>query len=211
VRASGADAPLATVPTTAAGSGSELAPFSVDVPFDTPGTGRGAIVVRSDSGLEGTPEATVVPLTFAAQAAPATTEITVYLQDQAGDFVPVTRQVPRTQAVLRAALEQLLIGATAEEEARGLSSPFSDDADLLRGVTITPDGTAVVDLVADFADRIPNSSTSAMSFAILGSLDHTVFQFPSVVWVSYRFGGECGTFGEIDPDVLCQPRTRDEY
>ena len=24
-------------------------------------------------------------------------------------------------------------------------------------------------------------------------------------------GGECGTFGELDPDLLCDRRTRDQY
>jgi hypothetical protein len=179
----------------------------VDVPFDASGAPRGAIVVRSDSGLEGTPEATVVPVTFAAPAAGATTEVTVYLQDQAGDFVPVTRRVPRTQAVLRASLEQLLLGATPEERARGLTSPFEDDADLLRGVNLTADGTVVVDLEPGFVAAVAD----APGAAVLASFDHTVFQFPSAVWVSYRLGVECGTFAGIDPDLLCQPRTRDEY
>jgi hypothetical protein len=207
VEFAGAGLPLAVVPTTAAGSGPDLAPFSVDVPFDASGATRGAVVVRSDSGLEGTPEATVVPVDFPAPDPGATTEIQVFLQDAQQDFVPVTRSVPRTQAVLRAALEQLLTGATPEEEARGLSSPFSDDADLLRSVTITGNGTAVVDLDPSFGTAVADSPNAA----VLGSLDHTVFQFPSVVWVSYRFGGECGTFGEIDPSLLCDPRTRDEY
>lgn len=211
VRTEAGDAPVVTVPGIAAGSGPELADFSVEVPFGGLPAGRGGIVVKSDSGLEGTPEATVVPLTFGSPPATDTTEVRVYLLDQRGDYVPVTRQVPRTTGVLRASLEQLLAGATPEEQARGLTSPFDDDAALLRGVTITPDGTAVVDLERGFGTAIPNSSTSAMSAAILASLDHTVFQFPSVVRVSYRFGGECGTFGEIDPDFLCEPRTRDEY
>jgi hypothetical protein len=206
----GSGAILTTMSTTADGSGPELARFAVQVAFSPP-VGRGAIVVKSDTGIEGTPEATVVPVTFGAGGAQPTMEVTVFLVDQEQDFVPVTRQVRRTAGVLRAALEQLLLGATPEDEARGLGSPFDDHADLLRGVTISEDGTAIVDLDPDFGLRIDNSSTSAVSYAILGSLDRTVFQFPSVVRVAYRFGGECGTFYDSSPDYLCEPRTRDEY
>jgi hypothetical protein len=205
----GSGAVLGTNFTTAAGSGPELAPFSTEVSFDEGVGPIGAVVVKSDSGLGGTPEATVVPVDFGATS--ATTEVTVFLVDDSGDFVPVTREVPRTTGVLRAALLELLEGATPEEQAQGLSSPFDDHGDLLRGVTITEGDRAVVDLDPNFGSRIPNSSTSAMSTAILGSLDRTVFQFPNVLWVSYRFGGECGTFGEIDPAFLCEPRTRDQY
>lgn len=211
VRAEGTAEPLAIGATTAAGSGPELAPFTLDLPYELAPVREGVIVVRSDSGLAGTAQATVVPVRFGPQTTADTTDVTVHLLDAQQDFVPVTRQVPRTTGVLRAALLELLEGATPEEEARGLTSPFDDDADLLRGVTISENGTAVVDLVPDFGLRIPNSSTSAMSYAILGSLDRTVFQFPSVTWVSYRFGGECGTFFDVDPEFLCEPRTRDQY
>jgi hypothetical protein len=207
VRGDGLPTPLATVPTTAAGSGPMLAPFSVDVPYEVPLAGRGAIVVRSDSGLEGTPEATVVAVRFGSQTAGETIEVTVYLQDQQGDFVPVQRTVPFTAGVLRASLEQLLDGATPGEEARGLTSPFDGQADLLRGVTITEDRTAVVDLDPGIVDALAGADGAA----VLASLDHTVFQFPSVTWVTYRVNGGCESFAGIDTELLCERRSRDEY
>ncbi len=195
---------VATTFTTALGSGPERAPFSVDVSFEPP-VGRGAIVVKSDSGIEGTPEATVVPVTFDAPA--PTTEVTVFLQDERGDFVPVTRLVPRTTGVLRASLEQQLLGAYPGEQARGLTSPFSENGDLLRGVTITEDRTAVV----DFEPGIVDALAGADGAAVLASLDRTVFRFPSVTWVRYHVGGECRSFAGIDTELLCERRSRDEY
>ena len=195
---------VARTNTTAAGSGPELALFSVDVSFEA--TGRGAVIVSSDSGLEGTPEATVVPVTFAARAEGGT-EVTVFLQDPQGDFVPVTREVPRTTGVLRAALEQQLLGAYPGEQARGLTSPFSEDGQLLRGVTITGDGTAVV----DFEPSIVDALAGADGAAVLASLDRTAFHFPTVTWVRYSVGGQCQDIAGIGTDLLCERRSRDPY
>jgi hypothetical protein len=201
------DAPVITVPGTASGSGPEFADFSVEIPFEGLPGGRGAIVVKTDSGVGDTPEATVVPVTFAPAPPSATTELRVYVIDGRGDFVPATRQVPRTEGVLRAALEQLLAGTTPEEEARGLRSPFDGDAGMLLGVTITEGRTAIVDLDARFPQAVDGDSGAE----VLASLDHTVFQFPSVLRVAYHLDGQCGTFAGIDTDLLCEPRTRDEY
>ncbi|HZB72329.1 MAG TPA: Gmad2 immunoglobulin-like domain-containing protein [Acidimicrobiales bacterium] len=210
VRFGGLSLPIATVPTAAGGSGPDLAPFSVDVPFEVPVAGRGAIVVHSDSGVEGTPEATVVPVRFGSQPAGETIEVTVFLQDAAGDFVPVTRTVPRTSGVLKASIEQQLLGADAREQARGLTSPFSDDGDQLRGVNITEPGTPASTAVIDFEPGIVDALAGADGAAVLASLDRTVFQF-AVGWVRYSVGGECRSFAGIDTDLLCERRSRDEY
>jgi hypothetical protein len=109
--------------------------------------------------------------------------------------------------VLRASLLELLEGATSEEESRGLTSPFDDDASLLRGVTITEDRTAVVDFTPDVVDALADADGAA----VLASLDHTVFQFPTVTWVRYEVGGGCASFAGIDTELLCERRSRDEY
>jgi hypothetical protein len=38
-----------------------------------------------------------------------------------------------------------------------------------------------------------------------------VFQFPTVTWVRYTVGGECRAFAGIATDLVCEPRTRDQY
>jgi spore germination protein GerM len=106
----------------------------------------------------------------------------------------VTREVPRTEAVLRAALEELLRGPTPDEQAAGLFSWFSEEtAGMLNRVAVDGEGKAVVDF-RDFRATIPNASTSAGSAVLLGELNNTVFQFGSVRSVEYRIDGSCEAF-----------------
>jgi hypothetical protein len=109
--------------------------------------------------------------------------------------LPIERVVPRTSGVLRQALEQQLAGPTAEErEALGVFSWFSEEtAGMLRGVNVDETGRAVVDF-EDFSALIPNASTSLGSATLLGELNATVFQFPNVRSVEYRFEGSCDAF-----------------
>lgn len=110
--------------------------------------------------------------------------------------VPVMRQVPRTDAVLRAALEVLLYGPTEEEREQGIWSFFSSEtAGMLRGVSIDEAGHAVVDF-EDLRPVIPNASTSAGSRILLSELNSTIFQFPTVRTIEYRIHGSCEAFGE---------------
>jgi spore germination protein GerM len=141
-----------------------------------------------------TPSFTAVPVGF--DAASATTTLTVFFTDSSGDVTAVTRTVPQTVGVLRASLEQLLLGPTDAEQASGLSSFFSaaGTGDLAVDVTIQDGGTAVVDLDSRLPERIPNASTSAGSQQLVAELNATVFQFPTVTAVEYRLGGSCEAF-----------------
>lgn len=97
-------------------------------------------------------------------------------------------------ALLEAALRELLQGPTEAERQSGLSSFFSaETAGLLQGVSLDDDGRATVEF-ADFSDIIPNASTSFGSTMLLRALNATVFQFPRVQSVEYRFGGSCEAF-----------------
>lgn len=71
------------------------------------------------------------------------------------------RRIPRTETVLRAALEELVKGTTVEEHRGGFQSFFfgADTADLLVAATVTDDGVAIVDFSKRFAD-IGNVSTA---------------------------------------------------
>lgn len=110
--------------------------------------------------------------------------------------VPVTREVPRTDAVLRAALEVLLYGPTEEERAQGIWSFFSKEtAGMLRGVSVDEAGHAIVDF-EDLRPLIPNASSSAGSRILLGELNSTIFQLPTVRTIEYRIEGSCEAFGE---------------
>jgi hypothetical protein len=108
---------------------------------------------------------------------------------------PIEREVRRTSAVLREALEQQLAGPTSEERnAFGLTSWFSEETSgMLRSVILDEGGHAVVDF-GDFSGIIPNASSSLGSTILLGELNATVFQFPAVRSVEYRFEGSCDAF-----------------
>lgn len=178
------------------GAGAELESFSGSISFEQPTTDAGALVLFTISTATGATEAaTVIDVSFARPSTAGTSEVTVFLL-RGEEVVPVTRPVPATSGVLRAALEQLLAGPTATEEAEGSSSMFSSaTAGMLRSVTIDDDGLAVVDF-ADLRALLPAVGTSAASSAFLGQLNATVFQFPTVSAVEYRIEGSCETFWE---------------
>ncbi|MGH2684340.1 MAG: Gmad2 immunoglobulin-like domain-containing protein [Actinomycetota bacterium] len=213
--AGGADEVLGETFVTGNG-GPELGPFEGSVDISGPTTPQGAVIFATYSMDDGTlQEATVVRVRFdvgtgegaaCRQPSPLSptgegrTVAVVFScgrvpSDHPDFFVAVPRRLPETQGVLRAALEQLLAGPTDQEREGGLTSWFSEEtADMLLGVTITADGTAVVDLDPALADAIPNASTSAGSMMLLGQLDGTVFHFANVQAVEYRLGGSCDAF-----------------
>ncbi|TVP43950.1 MAG: hypothetical protein EA350_12615 [Gemmatimonadales bacterium] len=133
------------------------------------------------------------------------TELTVAIEVTfTRDEAPV--RVPRTVVIrlegnslsddpvlLEAALEALAAGPTEEEEARGITSFFSEEtSDLVREVTLVGD-SASVDF-RDLASVIPNVSSSAGSFLFLSELNGTVFGLPGIARVEYRMDGSCEAF-----------------
>lgn len=113
---------------------------------------------------------------------------------------PVRRPVPADStngpAGLRAALERLLRGPTAEEQSDGIDSWFSEEtAGVLETVTVDSAGRAVVGF-GDLPSRIPNASSSAGSRMLLQQLNGTVFRVPGIQSVEYRVEGSCDRFWE---------------
>lgn len=126
---------------------------------------------------------------------PGMTRVDVYFTCS-GSPRPVPRLVPDTPGVLKAALEELLKGPTEQEKALGFTSWFSPaTAGMLRSVALDSQGHATVDF-ANFSRIIPNASTSAGSQMLTGELKRTVFQFPTVRTVEFRFAGNCTAFWE---------------
>ena len=106
----------------------------------------------------------------------------------------VQRVVPDTHDPLPFALAELLEGPTNAEIADGFSSFFHDrTATGLGKVEIRPDSLAIIDFL-DFSHLIPDAASATGSARLLGELNHTVFQFPSVKSVIYRFNGSCSAF-----------------
>jgi spore germination protein GerM len=93
------------------------------------------------------------------------------------------------------ALAQLLAGPTAEEQAQGLDSWFSEETEGMLNSVVIEDGVAEVNF-ADFSVIIPNASTSCGSASLIAQLDNTVLQFPQVDEVVYTFDGDRAAFYE---------------
>lgn len=174
------------------GANGEMGAFAGDVTIDPPTRTVGAVVLFTDSAEDGSvQEATVVPVTFVegARSGGGLTRFSVFFH-RGESLVEVGRETGQTKGVLRAALESLFAGPQSED-GPGLSSLFSaKTADLLAGVTLRPDGTAVIDL----ARTVNNASTSAGSQALLEEMNATAFQFSTVERIEYRLAGSCQGF-----------------
>jgi spore germination protein GerM len=105
------------------------------------------------------------------------------------------RQVPRTEAVATAALQQLFAGPTDAERAAGDRSPFSAaTAGLLKRVRIEH-GTAFVDL-HDMRAQLPGVSSSCGAAEFGMQIERTLRQFPTVRRVILAIDGDPRRFAE---------------
>ena len=110
-------------------------------------------------------------------------EVTGYFRDATGVIAPI-----------RYALDQLVAGPTAAEEAQGASSWFSSaTAGSIRSINLRSDGLLIVDF-RDIRSTIPNASTSCGSEALLANLTATVFRFAPVERVRFEINGYCDVF-----------------
>jgi germination protein M len=120
-------------------------------------------------------------------------------------LVPVSRVVPRTEGVGRAALEELLAGPTELEACCGISTAIPEGTILL-GLTIE-DGLATVDLSREFES---GGGTFSMG-ARLAQVVYTITRFPTVDRVNFQLDGEPVTVFSGEGLVLDHPVTRDDY
>jgi hypothetical protein len=115
---------------------------------------------------------------------PESTEIRVYLYCDGGDavltpLVPVTRHVPKTQAVLQAVIEALVRGPTAEEKAAGLISGVPEEASQAPVEVTLKNGVATIGIDYDLAS-VNNFTTTNVTAWFLRALDTNTFQFDTV-------------------------------
>lgn len=102
---------------------------------------------------------------------------------------PVNRQVTKTTAVAKAALNELFAGPTTAEKAEGYSSFFSSATkNILKSVKVEEE-TAYVNLT-DIRPIIPNASTSCGSAQFLAEVETTLKQFPTIKKVIFAINGE---------------------
>jgi hypothetical protein len=126
-----------------------------------------------------------------------------FLRD--GVVAPVAREVPATQAVARAALEQLVAGPTAEDQDLDVSTDVPADTKI-NGITIA-DGQATVDLSHSFIEGAEASLSSRLAQVV-----YTLTQFPTVDTVAFEVDGKRLTTATDGTGAPLQgPATRADY
>lgn len=111
------------------------------------------------------------------------------------------RRVAPTQAVARAALEQLVAGPTPAERAAGLGTVIGPDT-AIRRLSIA-DGVATIELDPDFG-RGYNDATARLAQA---QVVFTLTQFPTVRAVRFGAGGSPvsrADFADVTPAILVE-------
>lgn len=148
---------------------------------------------------------------------PSEQEVDIYLFQEGSvaydraSYVASTRRVQAesVEGRLRAAMQELLKGTTAEEEGQGLTSIFSPKtASMLNDVTLEA-GRAMIDF-KNLREVIPQGGTSEGGAVLLMQLNHTVFGFQAVKEVEYRMDGSCDAFYEWVQSV-CFTLTRNDW
>lgn len=109
---------------------------------------------------------------------------------------PVTRQIPKTEAVATAALEELFKGTTKDEEVNGYGS-FSpaETAGILKSVNIKR-GAAYVNFDKRVYEQLGTATTSCGGAQFFGMVEATLKQFPTIKKVYYAIERNADDFYE---------------
>ena len=148
-----------------------------------------AAPTTTTAGRSSTPSTdSATPVGTVAPDAPGVTLEAIFMR---GEKVGTAhRRVAPTKAVGRAAVEQLLAGPTADEQAAGLHTEIPAGTELL-DLDIA-DGAATVDLSGEFV----SGGGSLSMRARLAQVVYTLTQFPTVDGVAFRIDGKpTTTFG----------------
>jgi spore germination protein GerM len=108
---------------------------------------------------------------------------------------PVTRTIPKTTAVARAALEQLFAGPTSQEKANGFYSDFSEATKSFLISVNVKGGAAYVNL-RDLSSTtsIGNFTTSCGGSNFFGQVENTLKQFTSIKKAFFAMEGDPSLF-----------------
>lgn len=162
--------------------------FSATLPFAVPSTSKGRLILEKDnpSGLPEQADELTIPVYF--KELPEISEefiiVKIFLSDSrfvgepyfdCSRTMAVERQVPKTLAVAKAAIEALLRGATEEEINQGFVSNINSGVRLQK-LTIE-NGTAKVDFDEQMEYQVGGSCRVA---TIRAQITDTLKQFPTV-------------------------------
>ncbi len=171
----------------------EFVSFTGEVTFDANGKEKGRIIFMKDnpSGLPENDDSFELPVKFS--DADAMLNLKVFFQNSnlnpsvidCSKVFPVNRSVPYTTAVGMAALEELVKGTTAAEEADAYFSMLPEVV-TINSLTIQ-NGTAYVDFANNLQEGVGGSCATS---TIRAQIEETLKQFPTVNNVVLSIEGE---------------------
>jgi len=166
----------------------EFVDFEATLVFAVPSTPSGKLILKKDnpSGLPENADELAMPVNFkeTSEISPESMTVRIFLNDSrfvnepyfdCSRTVAVERQVSKTQAVARAAIEALLRGATQEEIDQGFISNIGVGT-RIQSLSIA-DGTAKIDFDRQLEFQVGGSCRVA---AIRSQIIETLKQFPTV-------------------------------
>ena len=166
-------------------------PFRAELTFKTPAAKTGALILERDnpSGLPQNDESISIPVTFAVSKPAA---VKIYFSNSKIDpgamdcskNYAVTRSIPPTDAVGRAALEQLLLGPAAAEKAQGFFTSINEGVAI--NTLIISNGIATVDLSPKLEEAVGGSCRVT---AIRAQIVNTLKQFATIKEVIISING----------------------
>ncbi|MBN1779420.1 MAG: GerMN domain-containing protein [Candidatus Buchananbacteria bacterium] len=168
----------------------DFVPFQVELIFKNAPTGVGKLILKKDnpSGLPENDNQLEIPVTFAAIQ---NMTVNVYFgntdlnkSNDCGAVYSVKRDVPKTTAVARAAVEQLLLGPTEAEKSVGYFTSINPGVKIQK-LTIE-NGTAKIDFSKDLEDQVGGSCRVGN---IREQIIQTLKQFASVKGVVISIDG----------------------
>ena len=133
-----------------------------------------------------------------------TTTIKVYFSneklnpniDDCNKVYPVTRKIPKTTGIAKAALEEMFKGVTKEEEAKGYGSiPTAESNGILKSINVK-NGAAYVNFTTRVLEQMGTATTSCGGGQYFGMIEKTLTQFPTIKKVYYAVEGNTNEFYE---------------
>ena len=171
----------------------EFVPFKAVLEFKMPSSDFGTLILEKDnpSGLPEKADELRMPVRFKQSSVEETTKFKIYFNNSKLDpeftcvkVFPVTREIPKTQAVARAALDELLNGLTEKEKADKYLTNINEGVKIQR--LEIKDGIAKV----DFNDKLEfQVGGSCRVTAIRAQITETLKQFPTVKEVVISING----------------------
>lgn len=165
--------------------------FETTIFFDYPGDGIGQLVFRNENA-SGEPERDktfTLPVKLQKSSA-QNMKVKVYFNNSAANASCETvfyseRQIPKTEAPARAALEQLLMGPTNIERTAGFSTSINPGVKIQS--LVIANGVAKVDFSQELQEGVAGS---CRVIAIRSQIEQTIKQFSTVTSVVISINGQ---------------------